>query len=271
MYDGEAGNTRGFPGLCDPYCRDLYTACQDVILLVDDTPELSQSVSEGADSFCSYSSIPDQDYCFPDLETNSVIQDSISPDARTGDGCLCLQEFADNLMNPVIFAAVPDDSGRILVGEQRGVVHVFYHNRTRLPDPFMDIRSLVLTSTGGGDERGLLSLAYHPKFEQNRKFYLYFSTRIGGIHHGKVSEFKFSDADVNSVDSSYERVIIEVRQPYNNHNGGPVELLTQLDNKFCDQGRAQGGGGVRGILPTPPPWAADLKKIRKFPGTPIFF
>ena len=104
VYDGETGNTRGFPGLCDPYCRDLYADCTDVILLVDDTPDIRQRIGEGVDSFCTHAALSDPDYCYPDLETDPALQESIAPAARTADGCLCLQEFADGLLNPVIFS-----------------------------------------------------------------------------------------------------------------------------------------------------------------------
>ena len=222
VYDGEVNDRRQFPGLCDPYCRDLYRECQEVILLVADTPGIRTSVDQGVDAFCDLASLPDPDYCFPDLDTNEELQDDISRTTRTADGCLCLQEFADNLMNPVIFAAIPDDSGRILVGEQRGILYVFLPDKTKLSEPFMDIRHMVLTSSSGGDERGFLGFIFHPSFKTNRKFYVYFSMLENRRHKSRVSEFKVSEENKNSVQADSEKIIIEVDQPYSNHNGGQV-------------------------------------------------
>jgi len=108
------------------------------------------------------------------------------------------------------------------VGEQLGLVSVYYKNGSRLNNLFMDISSLVLTSSSAGDERGFLGMACHPQFAANQKLYVYFSLSHAGRLWNRVAEFQTSSVDRNTVDILSERVIFEIEKPFDNHNGGEV-------------------------------------------------
>ena len=94
-------------------------------------------------------------------------------------------------------------------------------------DEFLDIGDRLVTlgigELGGYDERGLLGIAFHPDFAENRRFFVRYSApeRVGrGYDHTDVlAEFQ-ADEDVTSADPDSERTIMEIQQPQDNHNGG---------------------------------------------------
>jgi len=235
IFDGEeTGVARKVPGLCTGYCDTFYDKCKAVIPHMYDVGEriggqTLEVLLERKETFCPAVALKDVDYCYPELLTNSVLNGEITQETRNEPGCVCYEEFASGLANPLIFRMAPDGTGRIFIGQQRGIVEIFYKNKTKLPDPFLDVVDDVLLSRRAGDERGFLNLIFHPQFKENKKFYIYFSMqRMNGDrmqHFIRISEFKESRTQPNRVDKSSERLILEVSQPYSNHNGGEVSTL----------------------------------------------
>lgn len=227
----DAENTmvsRAFPGLCLAYCKTFYAKCRDTIKYMSNDVALLSSVSHGADSSCELVGLTDTDYCFPDLVTNDILNRKISIVHVTSKGCLCMEELASGLRNPVFARNAGDGTNRLFVGEVTGLVHIYYPNGTKLQEPFLDIEDKVINSKRRGDERGLLGMAFHPKFDQNRKFYIYYSTKRPFVKHAIViTEMKTSEDNPNKADMLSERVLLAVEQPYWNHNGGEVSRSSQ--------------------------------------------
>jgi len=71
-----------------------------------------------------------------------------------------------------------------------------------------------------GNERGLLGLELHPKFSENRRFFLNYTTKRGGSLSSVVEEWKALGAW--SSGAQRVRVVYEVAQPYGNHNCGDL-------------------------------------------------
>jgi glucose/arabinose dehydrogenase len=67
-------------------------------------------------------------------------------------------------------------------------------------------------------EEGLLGLAFHPRFKENRKFYIYHSQQ--NPKRSVIAEMQMSKDDPDKADPASERVLFEVRQPFWNHNSG---------------------------------------------------
>jgi len=80
------------------------------------------------------------------------------------------------------------------------------------PQPFLDVRSRI--SSGG--ERGLLSLAFHPRYARNHRFYVDYTDTAGNT---RVVEFR---SNGRSAILSSARQLFFQRQPYPNHNGGQL-------------------------------------------------
>ena len=92
----------------------------------------------------------------------------------TQDECICYQEVASGLQNPLLLVSPSDGSNRAFVGEQTGVIYIYDSEWNRSPEPFLNISDIVVVNPGY-DERGLLSLAFHPNFE-GKIFFMYFCT-----------------------------------------------------------------------------------------------
>jgi glucose/arabinose dehydrogenase len=68
-------------------------------------------------------------------------------------------------------------------------------------------------------ELGLLGLAFSPKFRENGLFYVNYNPEHGEMRT-RVAEWHVSPARIGSEAAKERRVILEVAQPYANHNGG---------------------------------------------------
>lgn len=124
-----------------------------------------------------------------------------------------LVEVARGFQQPVHLTA-PAGDARIFVVEQAGRVRVMQSSGAVAPRVWLDITDRV----GSGGERGLLSLAFHPRFAQNGRFFVNYTDRRGDTH---IAEFHADPTGV-AADPSSERQLLLVRQPYANHNGGHV-------------------------------------------------
>ena len=213
------------PGLCNSYCGEVYDQCSDMIRELTKDQKVLNSLSLKTD-FCNETKLSNEVYCYPELVKNPNLRRDISPENRTKDGCLCLEKFTENLFSPLIFKYPSDGSDRYFVGEQRGIIYIYYKNKTKIDKEFMNIANLVLTSNRREDERGLLGMEFHPNFKENKKFYIFFSTRNQTIQEQiiRVSEYKASSDNPDIVDYSSGRTILEVEQPFSNSNGGMVRL-----------------------------------------------
>ena len=109
-----------------------------------------------------------------------------------------------------------DGSDRIFVVEQAGTIKVFPNrDDADAARTFLDIRSQV---NSGPNEAGLLSVAFHPHYATNGRFFIYYNH---GNLISRVSEFQVSN-DPDSADVNSERILFEEPQPAGNHNGGQV-------------------------------------------------
>ncbi len=130
--------------------------------------------------------------------------------------------YATGFNKPVDIANAGDD--RLFIVEQRGVIYILDGNAQRLSTPFLDIQSLVQDNR---TERGLLGLVFHPDFKNNGYFYVnytYFDTDVNLNGDTRISRFSVSAADSNMADPNSEYILLEMDQPYNNHNGGDLNF-----------------------------------------------
>jgi uncharacterized protein (TIGR03437 family) len=127
---------------------------------------------------------------------------------------IALYRLAAGFEMPTVIRFPPDGSDRMFVVEQRGSIRIL-KNGMRLDRPFLDVRAKVSCC----DERGLLGLAFSPSFRSNRTFFINYTDSQG---NSVVSRMRVSTADDDSADASSEQVILQVTQPYANHNGGSL-------------------------------------------------
>lgn len=159
-----------------------------------------------------------------------------------------LHPIVNNINLPTVLktAILPGDAvERLFIATQTG--EVFYIG-SRGIKTFLDIRSQIIelgVSSGGYDERGLLGLAFHPRFYYNGLFYLHYSV-AGTQGPGALSgSFEPNPCDPNTLDlkwvnrenefdhidtveewifqpngqSEKRRTLLNLRRPFMNHNG----------------------------------------------------
>ncbi|HEX6427948.1 MAG TPA: PQQ-dependent sugar dehydrogenase [Niastella sp.] len=141
-----------------------------------------------------------------------------------------IQLIADNFVSPIGLVAPSDNSKRLFVIDQIGKIWIIDKQGNKLATPFLDVSSKLVTLNPAFDERGLLGLAFHPGYENNGLFYIYYQLppRAGGPQTGvlwnnlsRISEFKVS-ADMNVANINSERILLEWDDPQFNHNGGTL-------------------------------------------------
>jgi len=118
---------------------------------------------------------------------------------------------------PVDLQCPADNSNRIFVVEQQGRIRVFTNDpNVAASSNFLDIRDRVFD---GENEMGLLGMVFHPNFESNGYFYVsYTTTRSLSV----ISRFQTMPNDPDRADISSELVLMEIPQPFVNHNGGQL-------------------------------------------------
>ncbi|HEY0679762.1 MAG TPA: PQQ-dependent sugar dehydrogenase [Chitinophagaceae bacterium] len=127
------------------------------------------------------------------------------------------------LSSPIDIVNAGDGSNRLFVVQQGGTIRVY-------DQAFAYLGNLVTVagiSTGG--EMGLLSAAFHPDYETNRFFYVYYTTMDGSnTSYINVARYQTRAANPNIADDTSRRVLLTIAKPtgtdFTNHNGGRLQF-----------------------------------------------
>ena len=155
---------------------------------------------------------------------------------------------ATGLTSPIGLANAGDNSNRVFVVEQAGCIR-FVLNGTltgaacgQAGTRFLDIRSRIVS----GGERGLLGLAFHPDYETNGRFFVYYTALANPApparNQGDIVIARYSvTADPNIADPNSEQILLVIpHSSASNHNGG--QLAFGPDG-FLYAAVGDGGGG----------------------------
>ncbi len=116
---------------------------------------------------------------------------------------------------PIVLTHAGDGSNRVFVASQQGVVYEFANDQAaKTSKVLLDIQDRCFYSDKQNEE-GFLGMAFHPKFKDNGKLYVYYTSNKTE-HLSVVSEFTITK------DGATEREILTIPQPYWNHNGGTL-------------------------------------------------
>jgi hypothetical protein len=140
---------------------------------------------------------------------------------------------------PLQATSPPQDSTRLFVVEQDGVVRVMVNGLTQGP-PFLDISGVVRSPADGpGDEQGLLALAFAPDYDTSGLFYVYFTNNNGDV---ELDEFRRSSGEPNVADAASRRTVLTIPHPFHaNHNGGTL-VFDASGNLYISTGDGGGNG-----------------------------
>ena len=121
----------------------------------------------------------------------------------------------ENLTNLV---QINDDTGGFIVTEQNGLIYYFPNDpNVQEANVLLDLRDRVSRQH---NEEGLLGIAPSPTFNVDRSLYLYYSA--AKPRRSVLSRFILHDYPISAIDSYTEIVILDIPQPYGNHNGGQI-------------------------------------------------
>ena len=151
-------------------------------------------------------------------------------DAAAGDDAPPAVEarlVAEGLVSPVLLVSPPNDERRFVV-DQSGTITILDPDGTMREEPFLDLTDRIVPLRDGFEERGLLGLAFHPRFADNGRLYVHYSAPLrdegpgGWDHTAVVSEFTVPADAPEHADPASERIVLQVDHPNRKTNGGAI-------------------------------------------------
>ena len=149
-------------------------------------------------------------------KATTISSPSPSPSPLSDIPKLQLEKFVEGLTRPVYLTHANDDSGVIYVVEQPGRIRIVRDGKL-IKTPFIDLTDRV---GSGGNEQGLLSVAFGPDYKTSGLFFVDYTDKDGDT---VVSRFT-ANPDHLTADKGSELVILKIDQPYGNHNGGQLQF-----------------------------------------------
>ena len=131
------------------------------------------------------------------------------------------QSIVTSLSEPVHVTNAGDGSGRLFIVEKRGTVQVLLNDSIQT-GTYLDISNRVKNS----GEMGLLSIAFHPEYITNGRFYVNYVSDNSVSNQCTQSNpctiiSEFTENKTIQLEDS-ERILMEIDQPFSNHNGGQI-------------------------------------------------
>ena len=121
--------------------------------------------------------------------------------------------------NPIEMVNAGDGTNRLFVAQQRGLIYVFQNSPTvSSRKTFMDLTGVVSAT---GSETGLLGIAFHPDYENNRYLYLSYTFDSSGLR-SRIVRFEASSSNPDTALRSTQKILLTLAQPFSNHNGGKI-------------------------------------------------
>ena len=142
-----------------------------------------------------------------------------------------LNTYVSGLSQPLDIAHAGDE--RLFIVEKGGTIRIIDGDINLISTPFLDIDDRV---NSFASERGLLGLAFHPDYATNGYFYVNYTNNSGNTI---VSRFSVTE-DPNIADPDSELILLNINQPYSNHNGGCIRFG---HDGYLYVGMGDGGSG----------------------------
>ena len=156
--------------------------------------------------------------------------------AQTAPQLIFSTQISTGLSAPVDVVNAGDGTNRIFIVQRGGTIAVYNSTYTLLNANFLTISTNFTT----GGERGLLSVVFHPDYENNRYFFVYYTNAAGGVN---IDRFQTNVSNPNLADASSRTNIMSFTKPvvYSNHNGGKLNFGAD-GNLYFGLGDSGSGG-----------------------------
>ena len=128
---------------------------------------------------------------------------------------LDLELITKNLSKPIHLCSPLDNQDELYVVEQSG--KIIKIDKEQELSVFLDIQDRVKRPTFPGDERGLLGMTFDPDYKNNKSFFINY---IDKSENTVIAKMTYNI----ETDLFDEQILIKIKQPYSNHNGGHLEF-----------------------------------------------
>jgi glucose/arabinose dehydrogenase len=124
-------------------------------------------------------------------------------------------------LRPIVLTHAGDDSNRVFVATEHGVIHVFSNDpKATKTKVFLDLQDRV-TYDDNQNEEGFLGLAFHPEYKKNGELFVFYTTKKGKFTN-VLSRFRVDPKNPDRADPASEEVLLTIVKPFWNHDGGTL-------------------------------------------------
>ena len=148
-----------------------------------------------------------------------------APDAGAGTAAAKVRLVqVGSFKQPVAVTGAPGDPSRVFVVQRGGQVMLLLNGHVQAR-PFLDIGNSVYSQ--GGDEQGLLGLAFAPDYARTGIFYVDYTMPGNDI---RIVQYQRSAASANVAEPASAHVLLTIdHHLYTNHNGGQLAFGPEGD------------------------------------------
>jgi glucose/arabinose dehydrogenase len=159
---------------------------------------------------------------FTTLPALALVAGLLAAPAGAADSSVSLARVLDGYTRPLLVTHAPDGGRVIFIVEQTGKIEraTYEDGEWKKLGTFLDLRSKVNDPRRDGNERGLLGLAFHPRYQANGRFYVNYTRAGSGARQGDTVVAEFRRMTASTADPRSERLVMVIDQPAANHNGG---------------------------------------------------
>jgi glucose/arabinose dehydrogenase len=159
-----------------------------------------------------------------DAAPEPPVADGPPPDARPRPPASCevtsgtnvvLRRFATITNGGALLVTSPPYDPRLFVVGHDGEIHIIEDEVPR-PEVFLDVSSLIAF----GNEQGLLGLAFHPAYESNRTFFIFYASATANV----LARYTTRADDPYLADPDSAEILLSIPDRFENHNGGMIEF-----------------------------------------------
>lgn len=148
----------------------------------------------------------------------------VIPPANTNSYAVEVAFPAITFINPMGVATAPGETNRLYVFERAGNIVVI----TNLANPTRTVFLNHASFVNGSGEGGFLGLAFHPNYQSNRQFFVFYTRTVnngtGNGYHTRLSRFERTTTNINLALSSTEAALYSQFNNQLNHNGGDIHF-----------------------------------------------
>lgn len=151
-----------------------------------------------------------------------LLAGALAAPASAQRSSVSLTRVLDGYTRPLLVTHAPGGGRVVFIVEQTGKIEraTYEDGRWQKLGTFLDLRSKVNDPRQDGNERGLLGLAFHPRYQTNGRFYVNYTRAGSGARNGDTVVAEYRRLTASTADPSSGRIVMVLNQPAANHNGG---------------------------------------------------